>query len=321
MQRRNFFKSLLGLFVAVPALNVATQAAASPAMDTTNITAQAGTPWSAKDKPGDLYAEAVQYLSESELMRALPWLDIAGGSFTYIQEGWLPGIAFKGRPETMNSGVGVVNPTVEVLKIAGGDCDVDKALIKTHGEAIVPAQRRMYLREKAYYLTNSLVNGDSDVDPRVADGLRQRFVGGQHFQVNGVLSRTVLDQAIAMVDDPNYLLVSVEMRDAMKKRRLLKRTKGTYRYTTADEDNTVTVIVDYRLEGKPAILETDAYVLNIGKHGVTGLQNGSVQVDDLGYVEHIPVQRTRYEWLVALGVMSGRAGVRLSGLTGARLTA
>ena len=54
--------------------------------------------------------------------------------------------------------------------------------------------------------------------------------------------------------------------------------------------------------------------------GVVGLQNGIMEVRDLGELQTMPVMRTRVEWLVGMAVMHGRAAARLRGISNAAVT-
>jgi hypothetical protein len=59
----------------------------------------------------------------------------------------------------------------------------------------------------------------------------------------------------------------------------------------------------------------------VGDSGVIGLQNGVMEVDDLGQVNDKPVYRTRIEWLISLAVLSGRAAARVWGIKKAAVVA
>jgi predicted metallopeptidase len=52
-----------------------------------------------------------------------------------------------------------------------------------------------------------------------------------------------------------------------------------------------------------------------------GLQNGVMEVDDLGQVNDKPVYRTRIEWLISLAVSRGRAAARVWGIKKAAVVA
>lgn len=290
---------------------------------------------------GDMYsALATKMYAESDLLRAMPWMEVAGGSFTYMAEGWLPGIAF--HPSEVVSSTGIVNPPVERLKIVAGDVDVDKALVRVHGHAILVSTRERFIREQAYRLTDMLINGDAENPPKPgkaegyyapnfyrypSNGLRKRVVGPQLINARGGLRRKMLDETIDATDGANYILMAVEMRQRLDDAGLLtsERKLGfhpevpvRYHYTTADGETTVEVLTDYRVEGLPHILgfeeprkTTSIYALNISKEGYCGLCNGVIEANDLGEVAEKPVYRTRVEWLATHGVMQGRAVTRL----------
>jgi hypothetical protein len=74
-------------------------------------------------------------------------------------------VAFRGFNEAYTNGVGVVNSQVEVLKIVGGDLDVDKALIKTHGANIRTMQEKMKVKALSLFLAGKIINGDSEHGP------------------------------------------------------------------------------------------------------------------------------------------------------------
>jgi len=67
--------------------------------------------------------------------------------------------------------------------------------------------------------------------------------------------------------------------------------------------------------GGPTATATSIYCVNMSDEGVIGLQNGTMEVRDLGELQSAPVMRTRVEWLVGMAVMHGRAAARLRGIS------
>lgn len=287
----------------------------------------------------------IELFAEPDLLRVLPFLDIQGGAYSYIQEGQLPGVAFRGINESYTTTSGVVNPQVERLRIAGGDLDVDKSLLKTHGPSIRSTQEAMKVKALALYLAGKLVNGDSQVDAREFDGLRVRIIGDQKIAAGSTsggdpLSLSVLDEAIDQVDGANYLLMSKKMRNRLS---AASRQTGVAGFITWDKDDFGTRIAYYNdlpilvtdyddknqqviafneaCPGGGATTGTSIYVLAIGDTGVVGLQNGVMEVTDLGEVPDKPVLRTRVEWLISLAVLNGRAAARVWGIKDAPVVA
>ena len=287
----------------------------------------------------------IELFAEPDLLRVLPFLDIQGGAYSYIQEGQLPGVAFRGINESYTTTSGVVNPQVERLRIAGGDLDVDKSLLKTHGPSIRSTQEAMKVKALALYLAGKLVNGDSQVDAREFDGLRVRIIGDQKIAAGATpggdpLSLSVLDEAIDQVDGANYLLMSKKMRNRLS---AASRQTGVAGFITWDKDDFGTRIAYYNdlpilvtdyddknqqviafneaCPGGGATTGTSIYVLAIGDSGVVGLQTGVMEVTDLGEVPDKPVLRTRVEWLISLAVLNGRAAARVWGIKDAPVVA
>lgn len=290
-------------------------------------------------------ASVIQMFAEnSDLLRALNWENVPGGSLSYTVEGSLPGVAFRGYNETFTPSTGVVNPSVEVLKIAGGQLDVDKAMIKTRGPGIRASQEAMKVKALSLHIADKIINGDSVSNPREFDGLRKRIVGSQLIpanlgspSANSALSLEALDAAIDEVDGATHLIMSKDMR-----RKLIKAARaGVGGDITVDTDqfgfrvsryNDLPILIaDYDDNGQKIIdfdeagpaggsTSTSIYVVRIGDGFVTGLQNGTMEVEDLGLLDDGTTYRTHVEWLVGMAVMHGRACARVWGITNAAVT-
>lgn len=287
----------------------------------------------------------IELFAEPDLLRVLPFLDIQGGAYSYIQEGQLPGVAFRGINESYTSTTGVVNPQVERLRIAGGDLDVDKSLIKTHGAGIRSTQEAMKVKALSLYLAGKMITGDSEVDPRVFDGLRKRITGSQLIPAGNssggdALSLTVIDTAIDAVDNATHLVMSRKMRNRLSAASRATGVSGFITWdksefgeriafyndlpiltTNYDDQNAQVIDFNETCPGGGSAVGTSIYVLNISDTGVVGLQNGVMEVTDLGEVQDKPVLRTRVEWLISLAVLSGRAAARIWGIKDAAVVA
>jgi hypothetical protein len=297
---------------------------------------------------GEVVRNAVieMFAANADMLRVMPFEDIPGGSLSYNVEGELPGVAFRGFNESYASTTGVINPEVEVLRIAGGDLDVDKAIIKTRGENVRSTHEAMKVKALALHLAGKMINGDSSVNPREFDGLRVRIAGDQLVPANltapaanSPLSLEALDEAIDRVDGPNFLVMSKAMRNKLTSAARKQNVGGDIQFALdefgrrvtvyndlpiliADYDDTGARIIDFN-EAGPAggTVSTSIYVLAVGDGMLTGLQNGIMEVTDLGELDSAPVLRTRVEWLVGMAVMHGRAVARVWGITNAPVTA
>lgn len=298
-----------------------------------------------KLNPGDVVRNAVveMFARESDLLRVLPFMDIPGGSYAYNQEGSLPGVAFRGVNESYTGSIGVINPQVEVLRIGGGELDVDQAIVKMHGPGVRSTHEAMKVKAMSLYLTKKIIKGDSLTDPREFDGLRNRITGSQLIPVkssgtNGgdPLSIAKLDEAIDAVDNPTHLVMSKAMRRILTAAARNTSVGGFISYGVdefgrkvtqyndlpiliADYDDTGARILDFDEVGNggSTATATSIYVLSVGENMLTGLQNGGMDVEDLGKLQSSPVYRTRVEWLMGLAALHGRCASRLYGISNA----
>jgi hypothetical protein len=73
--------------------------------------------------------------------------------------------------------------------------------------------------------------------------------------------------------------------------------------------------------GGGSAVGTSLYVVGLGDGLVSGIQNGVMDVRDLGELQTTPAKRTRVEWLVGQVVEHGRALTRVWGIKNAAVTA
>ena len=291
----------------------------------------------------DLLTQGVieMFAQRSDILAALPIDSIPGGAVMYNREGALPGVAFRGINESYTESTGVVNPITDSVVIAGGDIDVDVFLVKTRGPQQRAVQTEMKIKALADAVTTKFIKGDSTSDPREFDGLQARLVGSQLIEngsTNGgdALSLAKLDEAIDAVDNPTHLIMSKAMRRRLSAAARLYTVAG---YVTYDQDsfgrrqmfyNDLPILVAYSQNGGTEPLgftevgtggatatATSIYVVNFSSGMFTGIQNGGMQVRDLGEMETKPVLRTRIEWYMGIALWHGRAAARLRGISNA----
>jgi hypothetical protein len=296
---------------------------------------------------GDVVRAGVikMFAENSDVLRAMPFMDITGGSYHYNQEGQLPGVAFRGVNESYSESTGVINPQVEVLRIGGGDADVDKAILKMHGEDVRSTHEALKVKAMALYLTKKIIKGNSVTDPREFDGLQNRITGSQLIEAgstNGgdALRLTKLDELIDAVDGANALIMSKAMRRLLT---AAARTTAVSGFITYDKDEFGRKITMY--DGLPILIAdidddgarildfnevgsggatataTSIYAVSFGEGMLTGIQNGTMEVNDLGEIDEKPVKRTRIEWLVSMAALHGRCAARLRGISNAAVVA
>lgn len=274
----------------------------------------------------------------SDILRTIPFENIAGNALKYNQEATLPGIAFRGVNEAYTESVGVINPKVEALYIAGGDLDVDAFIIKTMGLGVRSTHENMKVKALAADWTRAFIKGDSETQPREFDGLQKRLTGSQLI-ANGassggdVLSLAKLDETIDAVDAPTHVIMSKAMRRALT---VAQRTTTVGGYVTFGTDefgrqitmyNGLPILVPYSENGGTEPLAFDEanpgggsavgqsiYVVSFGSARLQGIQSGPMEVRDLGELQTTPAWRTRVEWYPGIALLHGRAAARLYGI-------
>lgn len=286
------------------------------------------------------------FARNSDILSALPFEDIPGGSLSYNQESALPGVAFRGVNEAYTESVGVINPVTEVLTISGGDMDVDRSLIKTRGPGIRAVHESVKVKALAQQWHLKFIKGDSSTTPKEYDGLQSRLTGNQLISNSGSsggagLSLAKLDEAIDAVDDPTHLIMSKAMR---RKFAVAQRDRTIGGYVTFGQDEFGRPVTRYN--DLPILIadasdiassnhalgfnetpsgggsdSTSIYVAAMREGMLTGIQNGGIEVMDLGQQDSKPVMRTRIEWLSGIALMHPRAAARLADIDDAAITA
>jgi hypothetical protein len=294
---------------------------------------------------GDLKRQAIieMFAGSTDLMGALPLMDIPGNSYSYAQEAKLPAVGFRGYNEAYNASAGVINPQSETLRIAGGELDVDTALVKTHGQVVRTRHEAMQVKAMGAKITAAFINGDSS-DGVSFDGLRTRVNGYQLVPANldaaganGPLSLATLDEAIDRVDNPTHILMSKRLRNLLSQASKDRDVGGNLYFSKDDfgkrvgfyndlpilvteDDEQGNRIIDFNEAGVGGgATNTSLYVVSLGDGKIVGLQNGTMEVKDLGEIDAKPVYRTRVEWLIAMAVMHGKAVSRVWGITNAKI--
>lgn len=287
---------------------------------------------------GDVYKAGVykKFAETSDILRVLPFEGINGNSLKYNVEETLPGIGFRGVNESFDESTGIINPKVESLTIAGGDLDVDKFIVDTMGADQRAVQEAMKIKALSLAWTRTFIKGDNETEPREFDGLQVRLTGDaliENHATGAGLSLAKLDEAIDAVDGANYIIMSKSVRRRLTVASRTAAVGGNITYSIdefgrqvtkyndimiliADKDNNNAEILGFTETGTT----TSVYVVALGEGEVSGLQNGGMDVRDIGELETKPALRTRVEWYSGMGVFAPRTAARLKNITDAAAT-
>jgi hypothetical protein len=289
-------------------------------------------------------AVIAMFAEQSAWLAAMQFQDIPGNAYGYNQEGALPGVAFRGINESYTESTGIVNPQSESLRIAGGDLDVDLALIKTMGLGVRARHEALKVKALAADITRALIKGDSETNPREFDGLQKRCVNSQLISNGSTsggdpLSLANLDNLIEQVPGANVIMIPRALRPRFTAAMRNQAIAGNITQTVSDIGRPLTFYNGIPL--LPAYPENDGvdplgfneaaagggstaasiYAARIGDGYFRMIQNGTMEVRDLGELQTAPVMRSRVEWLVSPVVEHGRAVARLFGISNAPIVA
>lgn len=304
----------------------------------------------AKLHSGDEYRQGVIETIGTQggsVLSVLPFIDIAGNSYSYNREGMLPTVGFRGINEDYDTSVGVLNPQSETLTIFGGNLDVDKFIVKTQGEDVRTTHEMMKLKSMALTWNRNFFKGDSTTNPREFDGLQKRLVvgGSQVFNAGSTsggdaLSLAVLDEMIDAVEDPQYLLMNRAMVRRLSEAAKKTDVAGNLNWMKDDFGRRVAMYNDLPIiaidkdasnelilgfdEANPAggtAASTSIYCVSLGDGKLVGLQNGTVEVEDLGLLDGGSVYRTNVEHYQTIALLTDKAAARLRGIKNAAVVA
>jgi len=295
---------------------------------------------------GDVVRSGVieTYARSSEILRVMPFVNVAGGAYAYNQEAVLPGVGFRGVNQAWSESTGIINPQVEALRIAGGELDVDKAILKFHGDDVRTTHEAMKTKALALYLGKKMIKGSSLSDPLEFDGLQSRIAGSQLIAAGSTnggdpLSLEKLDEGIDAVDGATHLIMSTAMRRKISKAARaglggdITISKNEFGFDVTAYNGKPILEVEYD-EAGARILDfdevgstgstataTSIYVVSLGADKLFGLQNGVMEVQDLGELESKPAFRTRIDWYVGMAAVHPRCAARIYGISNAAVTA
>ena len=301
----------------------------------------------AKVTSGEVKRSAIieMFAEESDVLRVQPFTDVAGGSYTYTQEGTLPTVGFRNVGGSWTANQGTLAPFTEQLKIMGGEIDVDTATVKMHGPEVRAVHERMKIKRMSSNYNLKFIKGDSTTTASEFDGLQVRSLGNQLIAAGATsggdaLSLAKLDQLIDAVDEPTHLLVSKAVARLLTAAARTTTVGGFISYSQDEFGRRVTqynglpLLIADRNDYADAVLGfdeanpgggsavgTSIYCLSFGEGMLTGLQNGIMEVTDLGQTDAAPVFRTRIEWLCAIAPVHARSFARLWGIKDAAVVA
>ena len=270
----------------------------------------------------------VTELAAGQLLSVLPFRNIEGNGLFWKREESLPDVGFRNYNGALDESYAEVSQQSESLKLFGGDIRVDRAIVELEGAQAKAYQVQSRVRAMRMAWEALFINGDSNQSPAEFDGLAARIKSGSsQFFANGggALDLDKLDEAIDAVDAQGgrkYIVCSKSARRALSRHARangqIDITRNEFGYQQLvyaglpllelDRDNKNVAILDSNVAAQ------DLYVVSFGNDLLTGIQNGGVNVRELGESHTTPQLITRVEWYCGMALINGRAAARLSGI-------
>ena len=274
----------------------------------------------------------VSELAAGPLRSVMPFRNIEGNGLFWKREESLGDVGFRNYNANYAENYAEVSQQSESLRLFGGDIKIDRAILDLEGPESRAYQVQAKTRAMRLSWESLFINGDSNQSPAEFDGLAARLpasasaTNSQVIQNSGTaaaLDLNKLDEAIDAVDaqgGTKYLVMSKSGR-----RHLTKQARSSAQIDIArnefgyqqmvyaglpvielDRDHQNAAILD------STVADQSIYVVTFGNDLLTGIQNGGVQVRDLGESSASPQIVIRVEWYCGLAMVNGRSAARLT---------
>jgi hypothetical protein len=282
-----------------------------------------------------------EIIRESPVLQEMEWTDVVGNAYQYLRESTMASIQFYAPNEVWTESTGDVTQHTAVLRIMGGDADVDNFLKATRSnyndleaetvEDKAKAAKHTFLRNFYY--------GDNSANPKAFDGVHKlidTITAQQVHEGSGTtgsaLNSTNLDVAFKRVKDgkPGLIIMSSEIHNRVQQ---YLRSKNNMFTTDRDKyGNWCTRWNGVRFEYDDFLTQTETiatdkyatetggatssmFFLRFGQKDLLGLQNGGLTTRKIGQLESKDAVRWRIRWYVSQALMRTISICRIDGIT------
>jgi HK97 family phage major capsid protein len=267
----------------------------------------------------------------SPILQVLPFIEVVGNSYKYNQENTLGGASFFAVNGTWTEGTATFTEKTASLAILGGDADVDNFIQRTRSDVNDQRAIQTALKAKdvARKFEDTFIVGDTASDANAFDGLRKLVPSAQKINPGtngGSLTLPLVDQLIDLVKGgkPDMLLMSKRTRRKLKQLLVaqdhyVERGETSFGRQVMHYDGIPVEVSDWIPDtetlGTGTALSSIYAVRFSEADGLVGLQNGGLEVVDIGQLESKDGTRVRIRWYVGLALLRDSAVARLEGLT------
>lgn len=282
-----------------------------------------------------------EIIREAPVLQDMQWIDVVGNAYQYTRQSTLPDVQFYSPNEVWTESTGDVTQHTAVLRIMGGDADVDNFLRQTRSNYTdIEAET---IEDKAtaakHTAMDSIYYGDNSANPKQFDGLAKivsTITAQQIHEGSGstgsALNASNLDLIVHKVraGKPQMLTMTREIHARMAQ---YLRAKNNLFTTDRDKyGNWMTMWNGMRVEYDDFLTQTETitsgafssktggatssiWALRFGLKDFLGLQSGGLSTKKLGQLESKDAVRWRVKWYISCALMRTIAVGWIDGIT------
>lgn len=267
-------------------------------------------------------------LEESPVLQRLPFETIEGNSFKYNQETTLGGAQFYAVNATWTESASAFTQKTASLAILGGDADVDNFIqrVRSNLNDQRAVQTQLKAKSVARVFEQNFITGAVASDANAFDGIRALVPVGQTIEggtSGAAMTLVLIDQTIDLVrgGKPHILLMS---RRSRRKLKALLQASTHYVESGSDAfgrmvmmyDGIPVEVSDFQPDDETGSVGGTAlsslYAIQFSESdGVVGLQNGGIEVIDLGQLDSKDASRVRVRWYVSMAILRDNCIARM----------
>lgn len=285
-------------------------------------------------------------ITESDLLKRLPFQDIKGNGLTYNRETTLPEVEFYDVGDIMEESSGTYTQATATLKRLGGNVDFDEFELQTMSD--INDVKATGIEEKAKAMARAFnrwaVYGNNTTNAKQFDGMHKMcdstMVVNQGSTATGApLKLSNLD---AMIDKfpgsgPDALMMNKTMQRLISQ---FYRASGgsSYHLERGEDGKMVAMYGDLPIIRNDFITFTETissstfatelggattsiFGVKFGPKLLSGLQNKGIQKKEIGDLESKDALRWRIKWYVSMALFNKYGLARVDGITNAAVVA
>lgn len=278
-----------------------------------------------------------QLVLDSNIMARLKFIDVTGNAYQYTRENSMGTADFYDPNELISEDTGDVTSVTAAIKILAGDADIDNFLRKTRSDVTDFEASEIDRKAKAlkWKFLDTFFYGNVSTNAKAFDGVHTLLNAIPANTVNqaGALSIATLEDQLDVIlgGMPDGLWMPKRLRTLVTR---YLRSKGLQDRgydnfgEKVKEFNDIPIYVDDHLTLTETV-STDSVTSPTGSNTMSilaltfsdddllGLQNGGLQIKNLGQLEGKDSKRWRLIWYVGLALQRTLRNHRIHGITNA----